>query len=271
MIFAATAVCARADWRFDAETGAFYDSNLSNSDRAAEERDAWAWRSDLTVSNGFQLMRDLRLNLAGDVHGEVWDRFDSFDQIALGGTATLRYRFGLGPKAPWISIDDRIAYARFHETARSGYDEQFRARGGVNITDRIALEAAYIFQNHAAPNRFYDIQAHSADARVIVDLTSSLQVALGYTYRNGGVISYAIPPRPEIAAFAIEREDEDTFGTPLRTAYKFRADSHAVSVSASYALPNNFSVQIGYTYVATLRDPLTYENHLVEAKIAFAY
>ncbi len=45
--------CARADWRLDAETGSLYDSNLSNSDRAADEKDDWAWRSDARIGNGF--------------------------------------------------------------------------------------------------------------------------------------------------------------------------------------------------------------------------
>ena len=56
-----------AEWGFEAETGFVYDSNLSNSDRSADVRDDWAWRSDVSVNNGLQLTRDLRLNLAADV------------------------------------------------------------------------------------------------------------------------------------------------------------------------------------------------------------
>src|SRR6188768_4285450 len=86
---------ARAEWRIEAETGVVYDSNLSNSDRSADVRDDWAWRSDVSVNNGLQLTRDLRLNLGADLRGDVWDRFDAFNTIGVGGTASLRYRFGL--------------------------------------------------------------------------------------------------------------------------------------------------------------------------------
>ena len=67
---------AQAEWRFDAETGGLYNSNLSNSDRSADEKDDWAWKTSLRIGNGLQLSRDLRLSLAADLHGHLWDRFD---------------------------------------------------------------------------------------------------------------------------------------------------------------------------------------------------
>ena len=51
---------ARADWRIDAETGALYDSNLSNSDKDSDVKDDWDWRSHLPIGNGFQLTREHR-------------------------------------------------------------------------------------------------------------------------------------------------------------------------------------------------------------------
>ena len=272
VLLAMTLNVALAEWHFDAETGAFYNSNLSNSDRASDERNDWAWKSDVRLGNGFQLSRDVRLNLAADLRGQVWDRFDAFNAIGPGVSAALRYRFGLGRQAPWISVDDRIGYDRFHETMRSGWDESFRLRGGIAVSERIALEAGYTFDNFVAPDDFFDAQANGGNARIIVDVTSSLQIALGYSYRNGNVISYAVPPRPDIVLITTDRHPVTTFGAnPLYTAYRLRAETHAVSVSAGYALTKYLSVQVAYEYGATLHDPLVYENHLIEAKVAFAY
>ena len=120
---------ARADWRLDAETGSFYDSNLSNSDRAADEKDDWAWRSDVRIGHSFQLSRNLNVSLAADVRGQLWDRFDAFDEIGAGALLDLRYRFGLGWQAPWILLEQRTGYDRFHESARSRWDESLRLRG----------------------------------------------------------------------------------------------------------------------------------------------
>ena len=272
VLLAMTLNFARAEWRLDAETGGFYDSNLSNSDRASDEKDDFAWKTDVRVGNGFQLSRDLRLNLAADLRGQLWDRFDAFNEIGPGVSAGLRYRFGLGRQAPWILLEERIGYDRFHETVRSGWDESLHLRGGIAISERIALEAGYIFGNFAAPDDFFDEQGHTANARVIVDLTSSLQVVLGYTYRDGDVISYAVPPRPDILLLTSEARPVTTFGTnPLYIAYRLRGQTNAVSVSAGYALTRYLSVQLAYEYAVTSHDPLQYENHLVEAKVAFAY
>ncbi|HET9800382.1 MAG TPA: hypothetical protein VFP82_01740, partial [Chthoniobacterales bacterium] len=117
---------AQAEWRLDAETGAFFDSNLSNAERESDVRADWAWRSDVRIGDGFQLTRDLRLNIAGDLRGEIWDRFGSFNQIDPGAFIGLRYRFGLGRQAPWLLLENRFGYDRFQETERSGYTESVR-------------------------------------------------------------------------------------------------------------------------------------------------
>ena len=262
---------ARAEWRLEAETGAVYDSNLSNSDRAADVRDDWAWRSDISAGNAVQLTHDLRLSLGADVRGEIWDRFDAFNTIGAGASAGLRYRFGLGRRAPWILLQDRLGYDWFHDSAQSGSDNVMNLRGGIALSDRIALDGGYEFESFVAPNNFYDRQVHRGNAQIFFDVTSSLQVALGYTYREGDVISYAVPPRPDIASFATKRIGEDEFGLPLRTAYKFVGRTHALSVAVAYQLTKRSSVQLSYEYAVTTRDPVQYEKHLVEAKIALAY
>ena len=262
---------ARADWRVDAETGAFYDSNLSNSDRASDVKDDWAWQSNLRVGNAFQLARDLRLSIAGDLRAQVWTRFYAFDNVAPGGTASLRYRFGLGRLAPWVLAEDRLAYAFFKEDDRSGLENRFMIRGGFGITERLSVEAAYTFDNYAAKDPFWNLSGNSGAIRLTFDVTSSLQVALGYVYRNGDVISYALPPRPDIFALSSARESVNSFGSPPYTAYRLRGSTNALSASAGYTISKYISLQVNYEFRRTTDGPLEYVNHLVEAKVAFAY
>lgn len=261
---------ARADWRFDAESGAFYDSNLSRSDRAADEQEDWAWKSDVRLGNGFQLSRDLRLNLSGDVGGRIWGRFSAFNSVALGGSAGFRYRFSLGRQAPWLAVEDRLAYELFEENERSGWDNKFRISGGVGLTDRISVEAAYFFENFAARDGFFDRTGHSGVVRLAIDVTSSLQMALGYGYRDGDVISYAVPPRPDILLLTSETKPVESFDIPY-VAYRLQGSTHTISLSAGYALTKSMSIQVAYEYLHTCHDPLEYENHVVEAKFVVAY
>ena len=271
VLLAMVASAARADRRVDAETGALYDSNLSNSDRASDEKDDWAWQSNLRVGNGFQLARDLRLNLGVDLREQIWAQYDAFNNVAPGGTASLRYRFGLGRLAPWVLVEDRLAYAFFKEDDRSGVENRFRIKGGFGITERLSVEAAYTFDDYEAKTPFWDLSGNSGAIRLVLDATSSLQVAVGYLYRNGEVISYALPPRPDIFALSSARESVNSFGSPPYTAYRLRGVTNAFSASVGYTLRKYISLQVNYEFRNTTHGPLGYVNHLVEAKVAFVY
>ena len=271
LLLASLLSTARADWRIDAESSFLYDNNLSNSDRATDKEDDFAWQSDLEIGDAFQLTRDLRLNLAADLRGEVWARFATFDNVAPGTTVGLRYRFGLGSLAPWLLVEDRAGLASYRDDGRSGFQNRFRIRGGFGISERLAVECAYTFDDFEANDPFWSLSGHSGAIRLTFDATSSLQVALGYSYRDGDVISYAFPPRPDLVALASERQPDNAFGTPFYTAYRLHASTNAVSASASYSLSRYTSIQVTYEFRDTSSGSLEYTNHLVEAKIAFAY
>lgn len=271
LLLTMSVMAARADWRVEAETGLLYDSNLSNSDRATDERDDVAWQSRARLGNGLQLTRDLRFNFSGDVSEQVWAQDNDFNNLTAGGTAGLRYRFGLGGKAPWVLVEDHAGFAFFHADGRSGLENLFRVRGGVGITDRLAAEAGYTFDVFEAKDSFFDLCGHRGSIRLTFDATESLQLALGYSYREGEVISYARPPRPDIVAIAAELKPIDTFGRPLYTAYRLRGSTNAVSASLGYTLAKYLSVLVSYEFRHTASGPLEYENHVVEAKFAFVY
>jgi hypothetical protein len=260
----------RGDWRFNAETGAFYDSNLSQSDRAADVQQDGAWKSALSATNGLQLSRDLRLEISGDLEGQVWTKYDGFDSITGGLSTGLRYRFGFGPSAPWILAQDRLAYSGFDESQRNGWQENVRVSGGLKVIDRISLEARYDYDHFAASGRFFDVAGHTGSIRVTMDVTQALQVALGYAYRDGDVISYAQPPRPDLGAIALIEKPVLTFDGPY-IGYRLEGSSHIFSAWASYALTRSVSCQVGYEFVNTWHSPLQYTSHLAQAKIAFAY
>ena len=260
---------AGADWRFEAESGTVYESNISNSDRDLE--DDWAWQNSARVSNGLQLTRDLRLSFGVDVFDQFWANFRDFNNFQPGGLFGLRYRFGLGRNAPWVFVEDHIGYSFFGDKDRSGLENRFRAGGGIALTDRLSLEAAYRFENFDARDPFWDWSGHTAMARLTFDLTSSCQIAVGYSYRSGEVISYALPPRPDLVGIASERESVDTFGFPNYTAYKMHGITNSVSASAAYTVNKYVSIVMSYEYRNTFHKPLEYEGHIFEAKVAFGY
>src|SRR4029077_12798889 len=133
---------------------------------------------------------------------------------------------------------------------------------GVGVTPRLALEAGYTFENLATAGDFFDQQSHGGDLRLTYDLTPSLQVGVGYAYRSGDVISYAVPARPDIFSIARVRPNVTTFGTsPAYNAYRLLGRTHAASVFAAYNLSKYLSLELSYEYSQTSHDPLSYQNH----------
>src|SRR5205085_219098 len=181
----------------------------------------------------------------------------------------LRYRFGLGPQAPWVLVEDNVSYAFLRKDERSGLDNRLRVRTGVTITSWLAAEASYAFDHFAAKDEFWDLEGHSGAIRLIFAATSSLQFAIGYAYRNGQVISYARPPRPDIVALTSQREPVGSFGFPFYTAYHLRGATNEFSASASYTVTRYFSLQVTYDFRDTTDGPLQYVNHIIEAKVVF--
>ena len=143
-------------------------------------------------------------------------------------------------------------------------------RGGVNLSERIRLEAAYAYEHYDARDVVWESDAHRVSLHGKFEITSSLQMTLGYTYRHGDVTSAAIPPRPDIVAIADVREPINTFDETYM-AYRFPASTHIGSIAISQTLTSNIAIQASYEYQYTTHDPLHYINHLVEAAIAVSF
>jgi hypothetical protein len=263
-------VAVRGDWIFDIRSGGLYDSNVSRSDRSEDVLDDAAWRSTIAAGQGFQLTDDLRLGVSGEVESHVWGTYDGLNNLRPGLVANLRYRFGLGKSAPWVRLETNVAYADFAESRRSGWDFRPRLRAGVRPADRFTLEAAYAFGHFAARDVIFDQESHSGSLRGTFEITSSMQVAVGYTYRYGDVNSYAVPPRPDIARIAKVLGPINTFDTPY-IAYRFSATTHISSVAISQSLSSFAALQASYEWQNTRKDFLQYTNHVAELAVALSF
>lgn len=261
---------ARDDWIFDIRTGVIYDSNVSHSDRSADRKADAAWRSVLTAGQGFQLTDDLRLGVFGKVEGEVWGTYSGLNNIRPGAEANLRYRFGLGKNAPWIRFETELAYADFADEGRSGVEFRPGLSAGVGLTERFRVDATYGYDRFAAREAVWEHDGHSVSVHGRIQLTSSMQMVIGYAYRYGDVNSAAVPPRPDIVAIADVSELIDTFDEPYM-AYRFPASTHIGSIAVSQALSSFAAIQASYDFQYTTHDPLHYINHVAELALAISF
>nr|MDQ6913101.1 hypothetical protein [Verrucomicrobiota bacterium] len=149
----------------------------------------------LSAGQGFQLNDDLRLSIFAEMDSEVWRTYVGLTNTRPGLSTNLRYRFGLGKDAPWIRLESKLDYVDFNEARRSGWDVRPGLRGGVSLTERVRLEAAYEYEHFDARDVVFQHDGHTVAFHGKIDLTASTRLVIGYTYRHGDVTSAATPPR----------------------------------------------------------------------------
>ena len=249
----ATVLSATAEW----------NSNATNSNRAADEIGALQLRAELdAISRRFPLGHDDALVLGVAGRAEVWPRIDGLDQLVIGPELAWRHKFGLGALAPVFSVELGADGIAARESDRSGFVGRVRLVWSQRWDDATQFTLSYERTRQNARESVYDRTGGEAAAEVHYAMDERWQVAAGATWREGDVISYATPPRPDLVALARVRTLVDTFGAP-RVAYSLSAWTLGGSLALTRQLDERSSLTLRYEWRDTERSPLRYVNHLV--------
>lgn len=270
LAFCGLAPLSFADWVRDFKLDGLFNDNVSRANRDADVRDDFALAASARLGRFDQLTDDLRLTVSADFEGQLWEQYGDFDQLSAGGTAALRYRFGLGAMAPFARIEGGVRYANFRQNLQDGIRWRAAVTAGKRLTEKLELQAAYFFDEADASERTFDQRGHSFSVRAAFDVTRSTQLTAGYTLRGGEVISYAVKPRPDLVALANAEIEVDTFGFPFM-AYNLDATSHTFSVGATQAFTSMLGGRLRYEHQITSRDHITYKNNVVIAGLAISF
>ena len=258
---------ATADWIRDFRGEVSYDDNLSNSDREADQRGDFALAAQAHfgrfVSN---FSDDLRLAVTADLDARAFARYEDFNRVILGSTASLRYRFGLGAMAPFVRIEGSGGYANFEQNLQDGGRYRAGITIGKRMTERLALDASYFFEDIGGRIRLFDRRSNTFALTASFDLTETTRLTAAYEFRDGEVISYAVPERPDIVALANAHREVDTFGR-IYEAYNLDAMTHTFAFGISQALTKSVSVNVRYEWQETSRDQLSYVSNILRVSI----
>jgi hypothetical protein len=261
----------RGDWIRDFRGEISYDDNLSNSDREAEQRGDFSFAGQAHfgrfVSN---FSDDLRLTMTADLDARTFARYEDFNRVILGSTASLRYRLGLGAMAPFVRIEASGGYANFEQNLQDGGRYQAGITIGKRVTERLAIDASYFFEDIGGQIRLFDRQSHTLALTASFDLTERTRLTAAYEFRDGEVISYAIPERPDIVALANAHRAVNTFGR-IYEAYNLDATTHRFAFGISQALTKSVSLNVRYEWQETSREQLSYIGNILRVSIHAAF
>lgn len=263
----ASALAAPADWAPNLTSSATWNSNATNASRAADVIGALALRAEAASSARFALGTDDALFAGAAVSLEAWPRFDGLDRAVVGPRFTWQHKFGLGALAPVFSValaGDAIAARETSRQARAGsvtfaLRQRFDAATRASLTHERARDDAREF--------VFDRTGNETSLEVVRDLDVPWSLAVTARWREGDVLSYATPPRPDLVALAHVRVPNTTFDRAL-VAYSLEARSLTGGLAVTRALDAMTSLTFRYEWRETERGSLRYVNHLVSAALA---
>ena len=273
-------VPARGEWLLDADAGALYDNNLTRAQESADIRADGAAFLSASAASFLPLDGGDRLTLSADLSGEAYFRFHGLDVIALGGSATYRHKFGVGLDVPWLLAAAAVSYDGYQGDVRTGARYALRAELGKRFTQSFdgSLGGIYDrrYQRHDQPvvpgisGKPFELSGSSAYARASYAFDENLLVGARVSVRRGDVESTTRPNR-EIFAASSAIAPDPTFG-PNFFAYRLRGTTEAATLTASWALNDRSSFNVGYSAERTRAyDGLEYRNWVTTISLAYHY
>lgn len=275
---ACAAVPAHADGSFDATADTTYDSNLSH---AADTRDIHGdWAATLGVAARAFAATSAFDFISGRIDGGVqrYAHYRGLDNQWLGASAAYRRKLGLGLTAPWMLVAADAQYRDYDVDLRTGprievkvetgkrFDAAFSARAGVTYDARHASHGEPKYPSIAGD--VFSLHGHGAYAGADYQVDTQLLVTATIAVRRGDVVSTASEAARIYTGVTAVAEDP-TFGDELY-AYRLKGTTRTVRLTASWALDDRASIDVGYTrHVTDAAGGLTYRGNV--ASLGFIY
>jgi hypothetical protein len=255
---------------FSAEIGGRYESNASNSNQASDRLADGFFTARLDAGTNGVWGRDWRWHayLAGE--GEQAFRFTGLSQIEGGVRLGVDRKFGLGWNAPRLQIDLYTAYRGSGQSGASGARISPSIGLVWQLVERGGLSIRYLPQWFFAEGAVFYSGAQEGRVAGWFDVFPRTRLFVDYSIRYGDVVSYATPPRPDLAAIAEVKEATDVFGAE-RMVYRFDAWTHGVRAGIEQELTTWMKLRMAYRFEFTQRGSLSYANQIGEIGLRFKF
>jgi hypothetical protein len=261
-----TGVAAAADWAPQITAAATWDDNVTNANRANDRIGALNFSGAFEMGQRLGLTRELALLYGAQVDAEDWPRFDGLDRIAAGPVVALRYKSGLGPLAPTFTLRATGSLSAARESGRAGPEGDLSIIYTQGLTDTTRLTSGITAGRLDARDPVFTRDGLEGFVELAHDLDVNWRLLFSLRWREGDVLSYATPPRPDLANLARVRVNNSTFGRPM-VAYSLDAHTAGGAITLARALDPMTSLKFGLEWRETTRDPLLYVNRLVSLSV----
>lgn len=269
-LIAAAGVRAADDWAPNLTVIGAWNSNATNANAAGDRLGAFLTNADLVAGTRYGLGRDDAVHLT--LHGNVewWPRFRPLLTAAGGVRLEWRHKFGLGAMAPVFSAEGSVDGVTSREDGRGGTSSGVLLSFRKRFNDLWRGTLSQEFARHDARFAVYDRVGCETALELDRDLSEVARLSFRVSYRDGDVLSYGTPPRPDLVPLAPNRRPVTTFGSPM-VAYSIDARTVGLRGSLTRAIDEDSAVIFSYEWRETSRSPLRYLNQIISAAVVHQY
>lgn len=240
-----------------------YQDNVSRADRAADRESDLFARAAVGLQTGAPVGLRGSLWAGGNAGADAAFSFDDLSRAHLGGELGGSYKIGLGPRAPRLEMVVPLEHAWFGDADRNRWLVQPTVRLRKRLSEAFELEAFIRHEVAEASTRLFDAEGQEGGLLVRWRGEGAWSLLAGYGLRDGDVVAYATPPRPDLVAEAdVIVADLNTFDDP-RNGYRVEARTQRVHLGAGFALDEQSMLEAGYEWQDTRAGDLQYDDHLV--------
>jgi hypothetical protein len=279
MFLFAVGMPSRAEWLFNVDAGASYDSNLTGAENVADIRRDWSATFDASVGQFFALTGNDGLTLTTNVRGGMYDRYKELNTAGIGASASYRHKFGLGRDVPWAALLVNGWYDDYRSDIRDGARFDLHTEVGQRFTENIDAVAGVAYDRRYASNGqavvpglssdVFDLIGHSAYFRFGYVINEWWLLGINGTIRRGEVESTSQQGLAVFLASSAIAADS-AFNDRNLFAYRLRGTTSTLGATLSRSLSNRSSLNLSYTYELTNSSQhLEYRSY--NAALAFAY
>lgn len=263
---------AGGDAVWTAASSAVWHSNATNADRDPDVIGGFELKNELLANRRWSAGRDDAVFAGLRLATETWGRYDGLDRASAGIALGWQRKFGLGSQVPALRLNLTGDRVEARESGRRG----LAGTAALQLRQRLGhwglLQLAREYQRHDARTHAFDRTGAETAARFTFAPRAGWRLTLGAARRDGGVLSYATPPHPELLRKAKPLTTVTTFDRAQdMVAYYFIARTESARAEAGFSLGPRTEFVCAHERRSTSKGVVAYRNHLTSLSIVHEF
>ena len=244
------------------------EDNLPRGFDSVHQLDANFMQANLSAGNFFQLGLNDSLSVSGNLEGTRYDELKGFDNYSIGVSADYGHKLGFGAFAPRLGVNFSASRQFFQGEARDydvysielSYSRRISAglmlAGGVDfnwsLTDDLPEDprvTAFGYDSDIRlPYELFDYDAKSLFVSGEYAFESGFLLGLGFRRILGATVASTPKPTQKVYKFSDAFYSDPAFASRNWFAYQLDANTDEWSLSGSWALGIDSSLNLGVTW-----------------------